>query len=244
MNSFIIYRQSEKLSTIAEIYQKELQIPLYNMEESYIEFKVLYQKNQTEIQLNWDDIDKKYNRAKEQLKIMLPYEKELLELDSKFHQERISLYKRYINNVRKNLDEKLIQILYERMVTECCLNETCWIDYFNYLDNRYIEYDEIEGEEELTKFSIFSQTVFDIIDRALKNCTWSAKLHIFKIRLYEDVSYSRQELQNIFETALESGFQEPEPVVNLWLEYLSCLRRYTDFNNEEEVYTYKNRNFI
>lgn len=105
------------------MYEKELSIPLHNMEETYIEFKVLCEKNKdTFADVDWDRLDEKYNRAKEHLAKMLPFETQLEELDSRYYRERAKIYQQYIEECRTFLNEQTVQVLYERMITDCCLD--------------------------------------------------------------------------------------------------------------------------
>lgn len=83
--------------------------------------------------------------------------------------------------------------------------------------------------------SLFSQTDWDIVNRAIRNCTWSPEIYVEKMRIAERMELSREELQTIAEFALAAGFETPEPLVSIWLEYLSYLRRNTDFNSEKEI---------
>lgn len=81
---------------------------------------------------------------------------------------------------------------------------------------------------------VFSQTDWDVCNRAIRNCTWSAALYIEKMHIAERMNLSREDVQELAEFALAAGFQSPEPVVSIWLEYLSYLRRNIDYKNEKE----------
>lgn len=112
------------------MYERELSIPLYDMEETYIEFKVLCEKNKDKFtDVNWEHIDDKYNRAKENLQKMLPFEKQLNELDPRYHQDRASTYQKYIQECKSFLNDQMVQVLYERMITDCCLNCKLFIKF-------------------------------------------------------------------------------------------------------------------
>lgn len=105
------------------MYERELSIPLFDMEETYIELKLLCEKNKEKFaDVDWPRIDEKYNRAKESLQKMLPFEKQLDELPPQNHQDRASTYQKYIAECKSFLNEEIVQVLYERMVTDCCLN--------------------------------------------------------------------------------------------------------------------------
>ena len=56
-----------------------------------------------------------------------------------------------------------------------------------------------------------------------------------KMRIAEKMELAKQEVQNIAEFALAAGFQSPEPLVTVWLEYLSYLCRNINFGSEKEV---------
>lgn len=225
------FSSPENIKHIEETYTKILRIPMHDMEETYIEFKIFVEKNELGASTNWEQIDKKYNRAKTHLQKMLPFENKLSTLDAKFHQNRATLYKEYIREADRFADENVLQILYERMVTECCLNPSCWLDYIAYLEKR----EKYSRPEELENFPMFEQSAMEVINRALRNCTWSELLFIRKMRLGEKLGFGKNEVKEIFEQGLEAGFQTPEPLVALWLEYLSYLARNTNFDEEKEV---------
>lgn len=105
------------------MYEKELTIPLYDMEKTYVELKVWHEKLKDQIgDIDWNRIDQKYNNAKDCLKKIYPFEKQLLELDAKSYQERAAVYEKYIDECKDILDTRIVQVLYERMITDCCLN--------------------------------------------------------------------------------------------------------------------------
>lgn len=222
-------QSTEKIKKVIEIFERELSLPLIGMEDSYIEFKLFCEKHKEIVVVDWKKFELNYNKAKNQLKTMIPFEKEIEDLDPKFHQNRASLYKDYIYDCGKFLDDANIQVLYERMVTDCCLNASVWLEYIKYIQNRK---STAKSQE---KSRVFEQTDLDIVNRALKNCTWSVELYIEKIRIVERRELPKQEVQKILEFALAAGFQTPEPIVTIWLEYLAYLRRNTDYENEKDV---------
>lgn len=121
---------TEQLSDSPEVYAKlintyevELSIPLYNMEETYIELKVLAEKYKERYgTVDWPKLDKNYAAAKEQLEKMLPFEMRLKKIDAKDHRARAAVYLEYIADTEKHLSNQIVQVLYERMITDCCLN--------------------------------------------------------------------------------------------------------------------------
>lgn len=63
------------------MYEKELSIPLHDMENTYIELKVLCEKDKLEV--DWEDINETYKKTKKVLQQILPFENKLAELDPK-----------------------------------------------------------------------------------------------------------------------------------------------------------------
>lgn len=238
---FKLYRQyfatdlskSEDLKNYINSFLQELRFPLNEMEESYIEFKVYYERHKdrvTEYSLNWLEIDERYFKAKEHLKKILVYEEKLKGVDQQAYRERAEIYFEYIKDTDKFLDENVLQTIYERMVADCCLNADCWIKYIDFLDYR----DAFGRPKDLLNLPMFTQTADDVCKRALRNCTWSTELYIKRILVLEKLDKTMTEVQEVLESALAAGFQTPEPTVSIWLEYLTYLRRHTDWMNSDE----------
>lgn len=105
--------------------------------------------------------------------------------------------------------------------------------------------DYIENEPNEFKLNswIFTQTKIDIINRALRNCTWSADLYITKMRTIEKTINKREDLpviREIVEFALCAGFETPEPLVKIWMEYLTILCRHSKMDEEDGAYIRSN----
>uniref|UniRef100_A0A1A9VRE6 RRM domain-containing protein n=1 Tax=Glossina austeni TaxID=7395 RepID=A0A1A9VRE6_GLOAU len=218
-----------------ESFLTELRYPHVDMEESFIEFKVFYEKNKETLshKIKWEDVEKRYFRAKEQLQKILPFEEKLKTFNEHAYREKAETYFEYIEAADKLLDENVLQTIYERMVAECCLNADCWLKYIKFIEYR----DEYGPPDELPAFHPFNQTADDISKRALRNCSWSPELYIKRMRLFEKMGKTKEEIQEILEGAVAAGFQTPEPTVLIWLEYLTYLRRHTDWRNENECDT-------
>lgn len=104
------------------MYERELSIPLLDMEETYIELKLLNEREREKYPVDWDALNVRYTKAKDELLKMLPFESRLTQLDEKEHQKRATIYAEYIAMAADFLNDKFVQVLYERMVTDCCLN--------------------------------------------------------------------------------------------------------------------------
>uniref|UniRef100_A0A182QHB1 RRM domain-containing protein n=1 Tax=Anopheles farauti TaxID=69004 RepID=A0A182QHB1_9DIPT len=216
---------------LARIYEQELKIPLRNMEDSYIEYKLLCEKYKDVItDLDEEKFERRYKQAKEALQRMLSHENALAALGQHCYQDKANAYRKYIADCQSLLDDDEVQILYERMVTECCLDETVWVDYV-----RYLHRCPPDSEDNPTS-PVFRQTELDLVNRALRNCTWSAELFVEKMRIVERQASpsSKMTILKIMEDVASAGLQKPEASVKVWLEYLTYLRRVTDFTSEKE----------
>ncbi|EAT35909.1 AAEL011963-PA [Aedes aegypti] len=219
----------ERLNRLARIYEQELKIPLKNMEDSYIEYKLLCEKYKDVLKdLNPEKFERRYRQAKDLLQKMLPFEDMLAKLEPHCHQERAELYREYIRECRSQLGDDETQVLYERSVTDCCLDPTVWCDYLKYLD----KYPPDEDEDSASP--VFSQTTETLVNRALRNCPWSAELYVEKMRIFERERRDKADVLKIMEEVATVEFQAPEPAVKVWLEYLTYLRRHCHFEDEKE----------
>lgn len=121
----LVCRAPEKYAKLIETYERELALPLHGMEDTYIELKLLYEKDKVNYAaVDWTRIDEKYHKAKKHLATMLPFEEQLAALDARSHQNRAQIYNKYIDECKDILIEPIVQILYERMIADCCLNGT------------------------------------------------------------------------------------------------------------------------
>lgn len=221
----------EKFKKVMKRFKEELLLPLSQMQLTYTEFREFVDKYGSEIP-NFDrsSVEAEVKDTKKILQKVSPFEQKLAKLETKSHQERVGIFKNYINECADDLEEEYVQVLYERMVTSCCLNETVWKEYLSYVQNRSKDWSPVESN----KSTIFRQKEIDIVNRGLRNCNWSADLYIEKMRILESNKEPRQEIQNILETACAIEYTNAEPIVKVWLEYLSYLVRVTNFSDDKE----------
>lgn len=106
---------------------------------------------------------------------------------------------------------------------------TVWLEYIRYIQNRSRKSTDLDLNSK-----VFKQTDLDVCNRALRNCTGSHDLYIEKMRILERLDVDRKEIQAIIETTVSIAFPTPEPMVEIWQEYLSYLRRNSNFEIEKE----------
>ncbi|XP_031626863.1 squamous cell carcinoma antigen recognized by T-cells 3-like [Contarinia nasturtii] len=217
----------EKVKKLLEVFTYELSIPLAGIQEAYAEFCEFVDKYNEEVE--WEKINETYHKSKDNLYEILTFEQQLVDLDDKEHHKRASIYLDYIDKCKSFKSDRMVQILYERMVTACCLSASTWIKYVKYLKNRETVPDVSE------KSLIFKQTALDVLTRALRNCTWSAELYVEKMRLSEKAGIAKSDVTEIAQQAFEATNNDVKGHLNVWMEYLSFINRNTNVTDEKEV---------
>lgn len=219
----------EKFKKIVKRYKEELLLPLNDMKVTYAEFREFLEKHSS-FNVDRATIEEEVKNTRKIHQKVQSYEQKLKKIDDKAHRERIQAFKIYIESLAEDLEEEYVQILYERMITSCCLNESAWMDYIHYIQNRPKDWAPLESNKSM----IFRQTELDIINRALRNCSWSADLYVEKMRVLEVEQKPREEVQHTLEKACTIQYKSAEPLVKIWIEYLSYLIRNTNFEDEKQ----------
>jgi len=229
--------QKEMVRKVVKKFKEELLLPLHDMQLTYVDFREFLEKHGDQLQKPFDReaFEVEVKDTKKILQKVKPFEKKLSELDEKAHHERVDTFKNYVNECSE-LEEEYVQVLYERMITACCLNETVWKSYIEYIQNRSSDWAPLESN----KSKIFLQTDLDIVNRGLRNCNWSADLYIEKMRILETKKESKENVQSVLEQATQTQYKTPDPLVKVWIEYLTYLVRSTNFNDEKETEILRN----
>lgn len=221
----------EKFKKIVKRFKEELILPLSQMQLTYTEFRDFVEQYASHLpNFDRDSIEVEVKNTKKIYQKVFPFEQKLEKLESKSHKERVELFKSCIDECADDLEEEYVQVLYERMITACCLSESVWKEYLSYIQNRSKDWSPLESN----KSHIFRQKEIDIVNRGLRNCNWSADLYIEKMRIFEANSEPREEIQKILETACAIKYNNAEPIVKVWLEYLTYLVRVTNFSDDKE----------
>ena len=97
-----------------------------------------------------------------------------------------------------------VQNIFERRITDHCLEPDVWTEYVNYLEKNLKDY----------------QSSKMLLKRAVRNCTWSSRLWIRLLRCYERLECPRHEILQVMENALQSGLATPQDYRDVWLAYI------------------------
>lgn len=153
---------------VTQLYQRQLTIPLLNMESVWIEYEEWTTQLNQEVDIN---VKSSYEKAKSDLEKMVPFEDRLIE--AKDNTEEAAIFPDYLQfEINEVKDPVRIQALYERIVAKLPLYESFWIDYYKFVNRQF-------KSAELT---------FSVLQRAVRNCTWSSSIwsdYIFQAEYYE-----------------------------------------------------------
>lgn len=119
------------MKKLLEVFTHELSLPLAGIQDTYTVFCEFVDKH--DLTVDWEKINETYHKAKENLLVMLKFEEELVSLDEKEHHKRAAIYSDYIEKCKTFLPDRMVQILYERLVTACCLNGKYFTSLFQYI---------------------------------------------------------------------------------------------------------------
>uniref|UniRef100_T1IRW8 RRM domain-containing protein n=1 Tax=Strigamia maritima TaxID=126957 RepID=T1IRW8_STRMM len=197
------YQQQK--NRITNLFKRQLGVPLIDMESTLDEYK------------SWLDavdtaLENTYQKAAAKLEKIKPFEDALLSAIP----PRLIEYESYIDFELTANDPPRIQCLFERALAENCLNSDLWLKYIKYLE---------------TKLKINTISL-PVLERSVRNCPWSVKLWQIYLRAMERYEQSHENIKEIVDRALKSGFTSAEEFQQVWLTFLDYLRRRIKWENE------------
>lgn len=208
---------SEQTHRIFDTFKRQLSVPLLNMESTLKEYEEFVQEMSIKKEDDIRNVHSLYGTAVKQLEKLKPYEDALLSSQESHLEE----YKKYIEFAEENLTPAAIQCIYERAITDNPLDIDLWQRYLAYLDKKL-------------KIQEISMKAYE---RSVRNCYWSGILWSQYISSMERYKVDLSAIINIFEKGLRAGLASGSDFKDLWISYLSCLRRRTNFEDEKEVET-------
>ena len=81
----------EKSKKIVKKYKEQLLLPLVDTKETYVLFRTFVDEH-PELEIDLTSIEEEYKKTRKILEKVSEFEKSILKLDPKFHQERVDLY--------------------------------------------------------------------------------------------------------------------------------------------------------
>ncbi|XP_038059123.1 squamous cell carcinoma antigen recognized by T-cells 3-like isoform X2 [Patiria miniata] len=199
---------TDQLERVSAIFRRQLSVPLMDMEETYQEYVSWLSEPVSQ------NVKQRYAKAVAKLKNCHPHEQQLLKAEPPNHE----VYRAYLEYEKSEGNPARIQCLYERALTDNCLQIELWKDYTKYLD---------------AKLQIKS-VVLPVYARAVRNCPWSSELWVGYLVDLERYQQPHSTITETFEKALSAGFSSATEYLQLWQTHIDYLRRRIDWSSEHE----------
>ena len=189
--------QNKKLLSV---FKRQLGVPLVGMDETMDEYKKLTNDSIE------DSIMNAFKKGKSMLEKRMEFE---LKLKSIEDGKTLDLYNEYLEFEKKEKDPVMIQQLFERAISDHCLQASLWSEYLLYLESNLN----------------IPDVCLRVFNRAIRNVPWCKDIWCDYLRALERFKQPHSEIRNIFEQSLAGGFQDPGAFLDVWLCFLDYMRR-------------------
>lgn len=212
----------EHVKTTLDLFHRQFSNPLLNMEEDLKQFEEWLTQTTANHNVNFED--QQYSR--EIATIKADYEKSLKTLlplvDFEMALKRSSKpelaeYVKYLDVEIKNGHLARTQCLFERAITDHCLEGDLWLKYLKFADWKLV----------------VDKLLLPLYERAIRNCSWVGDIWV-QYLLAVEALYSGNESVNIDDKmvsirdqALLSTSSSVEDYKKIWFTYINFLRRQT-----------------
>ncbi|XP_042223053.1 squamous cell carcinoma antigen recognized by T-cells 3-like [Homarus americanus] len=215
-----IAEQEKQLQRIQGLLRRQMRVPLLNCStESLAEEAAEFFEGDIEPQMK-EDLKKTQSKLREKI----PFEDELLTVANDV--DKLAAYRRYINHIKETDNPAAVQSLYERAVTEHCLDVGLWEEYVRFV---------------MHQFPWLDYVVLPVCERSQRNCPWSATLcefHITALQMFatqgEENSVASK-IKGALEKGLGCGLQSGGEATRMWMAYLIYLRRQIKWDQSHDA---------
>ena len=204
--------KEEQRKRIDKLFKRQLTLPLLDMEDTFNEYQS-WRKDQVE-----GSVKSSYESAAKLLQERQTFEERMLQTEG---DAQLSVYQEYLEFEKKSKHPVRIQNLFERRITDHCLQPDVWLEYLRYL--------ELELK--------IDYVILPVYERAVRNCTWSGEIWARYIRTLERFDKPQKEVVSVFERSLTAGFSDPADYLKNWLAFIDFKRRkmkFDDYEDDEE----------
>lgn len=213
-------KAKEPVKSIFNLFRRQLSIPLLKMEESYKEFEKWFREIEhspgfdlNEFKQDLTILKSDYGKALKSLEPLKVYEASL----SASPFPHLEEYLKYIDFEMKSDNLARTQCLFERAITDNCLNSELWLKYLKYCDSKLV----------------VDKLLLPVYERAIRNCPWVADIWVQYMLALEALSQPdtapddtlEARMWSTLEQAMKNAFNSPEEYKKLWLTYLHFTRR-------------------
>nr|XP_045609668.1 squamous cell carcinoma antigen recognized by T-cells 3-like isoform X1 [Procambarus clarkii] len=212
-----VKEQEKQLHRIQGLLRRQMRVPLLNCDsESLLEEASEYFDGKVDSHMK-EDLKKTQKKLNEKI----PYEHELLRAENDV--DKLATYRRYIAHTKETDNPAAVQSLYERAVTDHCLDVGLWEEYVTFIMHQFPGLDYV---------------VLPVCERSQRNCPWSAtlcELHITALQMFqsenEDIT---SKVKGALEKGLGCGIQSGHEATRMWMAYLIYLRRQIPWDEPHE----------
>lgn len=195
---------------VDKIFCRQLTVPLLDMEATYEEYK------------RWKGSDlsgsaeAQYRATLKLLSEREKFETSLIQKDSP--EERMPIYRDYLAFEITKGNPARIQALYERRITDNCLNSLSWTEYLDYLN-----------------FDLkMPDLAMKVHARSIRNITWDAELWVRYLRSLERYEKSKEEYQKVSELAFSALAASPQ-VLQIWMAFIDYRIRHSKTFTDHDI---------
>lgn len=206
--------KAKQVQRIRTLFHRQLSVPLADMESTLTEYKSweAEQGNANDPGAYFDGVPSNvisaYKKANDIYNERKQYEDELSNSGIS-EAEKLQEFLKYIKFEESSGDPARVQVLYERAVSELPVSSELWMGYTSYLDRT------------LKVPSVLRSVYY----RATRNCTWVGELWIHYLLSLERIHASEEDLQHVFERAVQCSFPTIQEYLNVYLTRVHSLRR-------------------
>ncbi|PWZ18804.1 Squamous cell carcinoma antigen recognized by T-cells 3 [Zea mays] len=206
--------REKQVQRIRMLFHRQLSVPLADMESTLAEYKSweAEQGNANDPGADFDGVPSNvvsaYKKANDMYNERKQYEDQLSNAGT-FEGDKLQQFMKYIKFEEASGDPARVQVLYERAVSELPVSSDIWMGYTSYLD-RTLKVPSV---------------VRSVYYRATRNCTWVGELWVHYLLSLERIRASEEELQHVFERAIQCTFSTIQEYFNIYLTRVHGLRR-------------------
>lgn len=204
---------------VLAIFRRQLSLPLVGLEDAYEDYKEF---------LNGQEIDKRiesqYKTALKICECLQQYEDQLVDTDED-KTANLEVYNKYVDFElscsNPPTPPSRIKCLFERAITDHCLNVELWLKYLTWLDRK------LKAKEE----------ILPAYQRAVRNVPWSTLIWNNYLLAAERLNSDPHFLKQLFNRALsEGGYSNAKECCSLWLTHIYQLKRGIDTQSDNKDY--------
>lgn len=213
----------EHVKTTLDLFHRQFSLPLIGMDEDFKQFEEWLVQTSTNHQIDFAE----QHYAREIAAIKADYEKSLkalvplvdfeMALKKGSPKPELADYLKYLDVEIKNGNLARTKCLFERAITDHCLESDLWLKYLKFADLKLV----------------VDKLLLPLYELAVRNCSWVGDIWV-QYLLAVEALYADNESVNVDEKmvsirdqALSSTSSSVEDYKKIWFTYINFLRRQT-----------------